>query len=497
MLPKNCVRLDENRIKIEGTSIPAIIFANEDVLIENSAIEELKSLLEIQQTAENFYQIEPDLFSEAPKVTQVSLSPDFHKGAGIPIGTSLITRGMVLPQAVGNDINCGVRLHKTSLKKDQIVKNLDKLERRFRQLFFEGGRNIPLTQDERINLLSEGLPGFNEVHHSQDGIWNYYDEYIQKEDRKRIKNRGGYSTNGEIWGLDDYINRKEVSHDSQIGSIGGGNHFVEIQYVEKILNGTTAHYWGLQPGQIVVMIHSGSVNIGHLCGEAYKSLIKEIYPKKLAHPENKIFPLPDKHPSCKLFFTALHNAANFAFLNRLCLGLMVKQGLTESLGKHLFELVYDSPHNLVWKQPDNSFLHRKGACPAGGINEGCDSYLGEVVLIPGSMGSSSYVMEGCGNAEALSTASHGAGRKLSRGDALHGNEKEFETFLRSHKIVTAVDPERQDIKRRPEIIQKYKENLKKEAPFVYKDIDPIIKTLTNAKIATPVAELKPLLTIKG
>lgn len=496
-MSKHYIRLDENRIKIENTSIPATIFANKDVPIEDSAIEELKSLLELQQTAENFYKLESHLFSEPPQITQVSLSPDFHKGAGIPIGTSIVTRGMVLPQAVGNDINCGVRLHRTSLKKEDIIKNIDKLGRRFRQLFFEGGRNIPLTQDERTQLLSDGLPGFNKVHSSKDGIWAHYDENTQTKDLQRIKHHGCYSTNGKIWGLDDYINRKEISHDSQIGSIGGGNHFVEIQYIEKILNGTTAHYWGLQPNQIVIMIHSGSVNIGHLCGEAYKSLIKEIYPKKLSHPENGIFPLPDKHPALQTFFTALHNAANFAFLNRLCLSLMVKQALTEFIGNHTFDLVYDSPHNLVWKQADNSFLHRKGACPAGGIGESCDPYLGEVVLIPGSMGSSSFIMEGCGNKEALSTASHGAGRKLSRGDALHGNDKEFETFLRNYKVITAVDPERQDIKRRPEIIEKYKENLKKEAPFVYKDIDPIIKTLKDAKIAMPVAELKPLLTIKG
>jgi len=404
---------------------------------------------------------------------------------------------MVLPQAVGNDINCGVRLHRTSLKKEQIIKNLEKLGSRLRQIFFEGGRSIPLTQDERILLLSEGLTGFDKVHSSRDGIWAYYDSLQQIKDHQRTRNLGGYSTQGQIWGLDDYTSRKEITHDSQIGSIGGGNHFVEIQYIQKIINGTTAHYWGLKPNQIVIMIHSGSVSIGHLCGEAYKDLIKSIYPKKLSYPENDIFPLPKKHPAYQKFFIALHNAANFAFMNRLCLSLMVKQALSELLGDHSFELLYDSPHNLVWEQEDGSIIHRKGACPAGGIGEGCDEYLGEVVLTPGSMGSSSFIMEGCGNKEALSTASHGAGRKLSRGDALHVNNEDFEKFLQTYKVITPVDPERQDIKRRPEILAKYKENLKKEAPFAYKNITPIVQTLQDAQIAKPVAELTPLLTIKG
>ncbi len=137
MLPKRCSRIDANKIKIEGTSIPSTIFANKDVPIDDSSIQELIELLTLQETADAFYKINPELFSEAPKITQVSLSPDFHKGAGIPIGTTLVTRGMAIPQSVGNDINCGVRLHRTSLKKEQL-NDLDLVGKRLRQIFFEG-----------------------------------------------------------------------------------------------------------------------------------------------------------------------------------------------------------------------------------------------------------------------------------------------------------------------------------------------------------------------
>lgn len=497
MLPKNCSRLDENRLSIKG-KIPATIFANEHVVVEDAAVTELNELLELQDTVDNFYKLEPSWFSERPVIERVSLSPDFHKGAGIPIGTTMKTRGFCVPQAVGNDINCGVRVHTTSFSKDTIVHNLDKLEPKLRHIFFEGGRDISFTQEQRKILLTNGILGLINLHRDtdkSDGIWKYVDWLQLAEDGFRIHGLGEFDTDGEIWGLDDYVNREGISRDSQIGSIGGGNHFLELQYVYKILSGNAAFQFGLKKNDVVLMVHSGSVSIGHLCGEAYKDLVKSIYPSKLAYPKNGIFPLPDRHPACKRFFTALHNAANFAFCNRTFLALMVRQALCEVIGDHAFKLVYDSPHNLVWK--NGGFLHRKGACPAGGIGQGADDYFGEVVMIPGSMGSASFIMEGLGNPESLGTASHGAGRQLSRGDALHHSEADFDQFLRDYRVLTPVDPNRQDIKNRPEIVQKWRESLKKEAPFAYKSIYPIIDTLTDAKIAKPVAELRPLLTLKG
>lgn len=501
-IPANCTRISDTQIRV-NSNIPATIFANSEVPVQDAAVEELTELLSLQDTALRMHEVQPELFKGPPSVEKVSLSPDFHKGAGIPIGTSLLTKNFVVPQAVGSDINCGVRLHATSLTYEQVRSKVDALEPQLRHIFFEGGRSIPLTQIQRQQLLTRGLYGLLECYTPEretwnQGIWQGFDLDQQYKDLERTKHLGCLDTKERIWGLDDYVGRTDVTRDSQIGSIGGGNHFVELQYVSKIFKGDAAYAWNLKVGSVVAMVHSGSVNIGHLCGSAYLEVVRKVYPQKLTFPKNGIFPLPNNcSPAYDTFFTALHNAGNFAFANRLFLALMMRQALRQIFEDFSYDLVYDSPHNLVWDRGESRILHRKGACPAGGIGEGCDPYFGEVVLVPGSMGSASFVMEGCGNVDALGTASHGAGRNLSRGDALHHNEEEFQKFLKEFRIITPIDPKRPDIRVRPEIVKKYLEAIKKEAPFAYKDIGPVVRTLQDAGVATPVAELKPILTLKG
>ena len=185
-------------------------------------------------------------------------------------------------------------------------------------------------------------------------------------------------------------------------------------------------------------------------------------------PTNKIFPLPNNLPEYKQFWTMLHNAANFAFANRLFLGLMFKQALSEVFGKDRIKMsqVYDTPHNLAWEDAMGYVLHRKGTSPAEGpdlwnlsLDEETRNRMGvicgEPVLIPGSMGSASFVMEGCGNTEALKSASHGAGRSLSRGKALKHDEATFQEFLKKFRIITPIDPKRRDIKSRKDILKQW------------------------------------------
>ncbi len=499
-------RIDANRLSIPG-EIHATVFANERVPVEEAAIEELRELLTLAKTAESMWRADPGAFGERPAVERVVLSPDFHKGAGIPIGTSLLTRGFCVPQAIGNDVNCGVRLHATSLDKERVEKNLDALEPRLRHIFFEGGRSIPLTRAQRVALLRDGLEGLLGEEAPDEGIWRQLDAGQARRDLARTRHRGRLETQG-IFGLEDYVARDDLTRDSQIGSIGGGNHFVELQWVSKV-QGAAAHAWGLKPGRVVVMVHSGSVNVGHLCGGYFTGLVKEIYPRGLAHPRNGIFPLPAASPAYPKFWSALHNAAHFAWANRFFLALLAHQALVETAGEHTFELVYDTPHNLAWRREDGAVLHRKGASPAGGIGEGCDAYHGEPVLVPGSMGAPSYVLEGLGSEEALRSASHGAGRRLTRGAAAHGHgarggapaildtDAALDAFLREFRIVTPLDPRRADVRRRADILGKWRQHLKEEAPWAYKDVRPVVETLEGAGIARPVAELQPLLTLKG
>lgn len=502
-------RLDATRLQIDNRhGIPAVLFANEQVPVEAAAVTELLELLELQETVAQVARAAPDSFDEAPAIAQVAVTPDFHKARGIPVGTVLATRGFVVPQAIGNDINCGMRLHVTSLRAEQVTGRLDELETALRHLFFEGGRNIPMSRGQREALLRQGLAGLAEATPRSrcDGLWALFHEVDVAGQLDRIEQRGSLPA-GRVFGLDDFLGPTDRdSRDSQIGSIGGGNHFVEIQRVEKVFDGAVAHAWGLKPGLVTVMVHTGSVSVGYVCGRAYQEAVRKIHPAGLKHPQNGIFVLPQggaRRQAAEVFWDALHNAANFAFANRLFLALMALEGLRRVLGEVGFELLYDAPHNLLWRERDEQgevVVHRKGACPARGFAAMAGTpfaYHGEPVLVPGSMGASSFVLAGQGHAGSLASASHGAGRSLSRGDALHGHEEEFRRFLESFRVVTPVDLRRADVRLRRDIVSRKLEEIKQEAPHAYKGIGPIVETLAAAGIARPVAEVKPLLTIKG
>ncbi|WP_395143584.1 RtcB family protein [Armatimonas sp.] len=496
-------RLDAFRVRIDNPQgIPTTLFASDEVPVEANAVMELLELLTLQESVEAFAEALPESFDETPYIEQVAVTPDFHKARGVPVGTVLATRGFIVPQAIGSDINCGMRLHVTGLDAETILSKREELDTTFRHLFFEGGRNIPLTGNQRRALFMEGITGLlNTVPKSQtNGTWAHFHDLSIAAELGRIDHHGSPKAE-RVFALDDFIGQSDtLSRDNQIGSIGGGNHFVEIQRVEKILDGATAHAWGIKPGMVTVMVHTGSVGIGHLCGNYYRDVLRSLYPSSLKHPDNGIFPLPLASPEAALFWDAFHNAANFAFANRMFLALIALRGLHQVCGESSSSLLYDAPHNYLWREKNGQILHRKGACPARGYEAMADTefaYTGEPVLVPGSMGTSSFILAGRGNPESLNSASHGAGRALSRGDALHGHEAEFQAFLTRFRIVTPTDLRRQDVKSRRDIVEKKLDEIRQEAPYAFKGIGPIIETLHGAQIAQPVAELTPLMTIKG
>ncbi|MEM7134346.1 MAG: RtcB family protein [Chloroflexota bacterium] len=502
-------RVDKNRVQISNAyDIDATLFANEEVPVDSASVTELIELLELKQTVEQIADCLPGYFDSSPHISNVALTPDFHKGKGVPVGTVLTTQGFIVPQAIGNDINCGMRLHTTSLAAEQVSDNLDQLETTCRHIFFEGGRNIPMSRVQREALFTNGISGLLNATTKDltEGIWSTFHELNIGDELNHISQKGSLKAT-TTFGLGDFLGPSDrLSRDSQIGSIGGGNHFVEIQYVKKIIDGTTAYAWGLKPGKVTVMVHTGSVAIGHLSGTYYNELIRKLYPQTLTYPANGIFPLPTgeaNQEQIDKFWDALANAGNFAFANRLFLAIMTLEALNSHFGAVDFSLVYDAPHNFVWRELINGeehFVHRKGACPAHGFAEMANTpfeYYGEPVIVPGSMGASSYILAGQGNPESSCSASHGAGRILSRGKALKGHEDEFDTFLEKFRVVTPVDLRRQDIKLRKDIVEQKLADIKQEAPFAYKGITPVVETLAGAGLATPVAELEPLMTIKG
>ena len=502
-------RLDHNRLALANDlGIEVTVFANEGVPVQSQAVQELLDLLAVQDTVRRVADEVPGYFQEPPSIMRVSVTPDFHKGAGVPVGTVMATSGFVIPKATGNDVNCGMRLHTTSLRSADVVDRLDELETACRHVFFEGGRNIPMTRVQREAMLKEGLLGLLATTERSfaEGLWALFHSLDIEGDLDRV-HAGGSLTAKSIFGLQDFLGPEQgVTRGSQIGSIGGGNHFVEFQKVVRILDGQTAYAWGLKEDYVVVMIHTGSVSVGHLCGEYFTDLARRLYPPGLKYPENGIFFLPsgEKYErEMRQYLDSLYNAANFAFTNRLFLGLMALSCLREVCGDTDYGLLYDAPHNLVWEEEldgEPAFLHRKGACPARGFDAMAGTpyaYYGEPVLVPGSMGSSSFILAGLGNPDSLWSASHGAGRSLSRGEALKASEEAFQKFLREFHVVTPLDFRRPDVQQRRDIVEKRLADLKKEAPFAYKNVTPVVETLSSAGIARPVAELRPIMTLKG
>ena len=203
------------------------------------------------------------------------------------------------------------------------------------------------------------------------------------------------------------------------------------------------------------------------------------------------------------FRNTTRNAANFGFANRLFLGLMLQNAVENTVRAFGMKLLYDSPHNFIWEREAEGrkyYIHRKGACSARDMEEmeGTPfAYYGEPVMIPGSMGSSSYLLRGMGNPDALWSASHGAGRRLSRGEAIHGSDEEFQQFMKKFHIVTPIDPNRSDLKGRSDILKKWEESIRSEAPYAYKDIDQVVKVHEDHGMAGLVARMEPLFTVKA
>ena len=473
-------RLDANRLRvINAQHVEATLFANEDVPVEKAAVAELLTMLQLRETVERMAETAPESFDTSPSIDRVAVTPDFPKAAGIPVGTVLATRGFVVPQAIGNDINCGMRLHITDLTADRVSAKLDELETTARRMYFEAGRNIPMTRVQREAMLLNGLMGLLDAvpKDQTEGLWPLFHEANLERELTRVEQCGSLPAN-RVFGLSDFMGPADrISRDSQIGSIGGGNHFVEIQRVERILDGTTAHAWGLKVGTVTIMVHTGSLMVGHLCGGYYRDVVRRLYPASLKHPSNGVFVLPlgERHrEEAERFWDALHNAANFAFANRLFLGLMALSSLRSVHGGVSSSLLYDAPHNMLWREGqggDALYLHRKSACPARDARALDDTpfrYTGEPVLVPGSMGSSSFIMVGQGNPESLWSASHGAGRAMSRGDAGRGHDAEFKAFMERFRVVTPVDFRRADMQMRRDILDKKLDEIKQEAPHAYK-----------------------------
>ncbi|MBG0829917.1 RtcB family protein [Planomonospora sp. ID67723] len=494
------VRIDDNWLRLPNRwGIPVDLCAGVDVPIESGAVDEILTLLE---TADTLERLGAAAGHADAAISRVVLTPDFHKGASIPIGTVLQTRGALVPQAVGNDVNCGMRLETTSLTVEQVHPRLDALERRLRHLFFEGGRRVALSGLQREALLRDGLPGLlgAGTPRTADGVW----AALQPGDALPGRIHGARYPVGTADAFRDWIHSAGgTSYDSIIGSVGGGNHFAELQYVSAVHDRQAAYAWGFVPGQVVLMAHSGSLSLGHQANATGLDQARAAWPGGVPLPANRILPMAlggRSEPMLRRYLDAFGNAANFAVGNRFFLALMMRAGLAAECGDLAADLVYDAPHNLLWQDDDGYVVHRKGATPAGGYAEtegGPYAMWGEPVIVPGSMGAPSYVLRGRGSSRTLASACHGAGRRVRRGAAAGASDADLDAFLREFRVVTPLDHRDPAVTRRSDVMAAWRRDLKQEAPWVYKDIGPVVSSLRRAGVADPVVELRPLLTVKG
>jgi tRNA-splicing ligase RtcB (3'-phosphate/5'-hydroxy nucleic acid ligase) len=409
------------------------------------------------------------------QVCRVCATPDFHPGdAGVAIGSVLETAGQVIPAAVGSDINCGMRLHVADLSVERFLQDRDRFVELMKGDFFFGTRDVTMTAQAMQALFQHGAIGWLDVMLSNPTgsfVKSDFDQLATEIDRIFLN---GSLSGHTRWAPEELVPAEGLVRDGGLGTIGGGNHFVEVQWIEAVENRPLAYQWGVRAGQLAFMIHSGSRNVGKYVGGMWRDRAQAAWSQDLKYPDSRLFPLSTtSHPELVAdYLEAEATAANYAFLNRLLLAELLRLRLRQVYGDIAAPLVYDLPHNITLPE-GAGWVTRKGACPA---------HAQQPVIIPGSMGTPSYLLAGLGNADWCASASHGAGRLRSRFDLSRQGNRESEEQLG----LTGVD-----------CITLRSERRIEEAPAAYKPIAPVIDAQVRAGLVQVVAKMQPILTFKA
>ncbi|MCH9022961.1 MAG: RtcB family protein, partial [Planctomycetes bacterium] len=423
--------------------------------------------------------------------------PDIHQGYGVPIGSVLGLHNAIMPAAVGYDINCGMRLLNTQLTPDQCDTTAIARSVARDIPLGEGKSNLTLNTEQLELILRHGLPALEHLPQNSDHrAWEAFDPDQHQADLQRVEMGGALP--GRTEHLPDIAWEKGTK---QLGTLGGGNHFIEFQLVQKIFDTALAQRFGIKENHITVMIHSGSRGFGHRVADKFMNQAADLmhltgYQRQLAY-------LTHEQPEFDQYIGAMNAAGNFAYANRHIMTLLVRRCLRRMFAGLEVPLIYDVSHNMaqleqhtLGKETLNLWVHRKGATRAFGPRRMADTPfkdIGQPVIIPGSMGTGSYLLIGIDSSEeTLCSVNHGAGRVMSR-TAAAGK-------IKKGKIIkpAAISDERFRLTMRGvTLIAENKAAIKEEAPDAYKDIDEVIRVVEQAKLARPVARLKPLAVLKG
>ncbi|MGQ9598222.1 MAG: RtcB family protein [Anaerolineae bacterium] len=425
-------------------------------------------------------------------VKWVLVMPDAHQGYGPPIGGVVPTRypdGVISPGAVGYDINCGVRLMASELiakeVKDSINDLISALFHNIPSGVGEGGGTRKLSGREMDEVLTQGA------------AWAVKEGYGRPEDLERLE-EGGAMPGADPSAVSARAKQRGAN---QLGSLGSGNHFIEIQEVVEVYDEQVARAFGLFQGQLALQIHSGSRGLGHqVCDDYVRELQAAVRKYNIQLPDRELVCAPLDSPEGKSYFGAMVAAANFAWANRQCMAHLARQSFQQVLAGKVkkFDLytVYDVAHNIakieehvVDGQKMKLCIHRKGATRAFGPGHPAVTpvyrAVGQPVLVPGDMGTASYVLVGTADAmeESFGTTCHGAGRTMSRAAA----KKKIQGGTLRQEL------EAQGIRVRAGSMA----GLAEEAPEAYKDIDAVVEVVDGAGLARKVAKLRPLAVMKG
>ncbi len=427
-----------------------------------------------------------------PGVQRYSIGlPDIHFGYGFPIGgvaAFSMRNGIVSPGGVGFDINCGVRLIKSNLTIDDVEGKLDELT----ELLF---KNIPSGVGSKGKIRLDE----NEINDVLDygAEWAVENGYGWQEDLEYLEE------NGRIKDADSSIvsDKAKKRGIPQLGSLGSGNHFLEIQVVDEIYNKEVASVFGLEKGMIVIMIHSGSRGCGHqVCSDYLRIMDKAYKNYKINIADRQLACAPLDSKEAQNYLKAMYAAANYAWANRQMMTHWIRETFEEVFDKSAkdmeMDIVYDVAHNIakeenhqIYNRREDVIVHRKGATRAFG--PGCEEIpekyreVGQPVLIPGTMGTASYVLHGTDVAmeETFGSTAHGAGRVLSRSKA----KKDYDADKITQDLAT----------RGIKIKATSKHVIEEEAPGAYKDVDSVVRISDSTGIAKLVAKVKPLSVCKG
>ncbi len=482
-LQKTLVKIDDYRWEIPrtykpGMRVPGLVFSDEQMIRH---IQDEQSLEQVANVA------------FLPGIVSRSLAmPDIHWGYGFPIGGVAATRvddGVISPGGVGFDINCGVRLLRTDLTENEVKPGISKL---LADLFI----NVPsgLGSEGKIKLKGNQIDKLL----LKGAAWAVTAGYGEAEDLEFTEEHGC------LEGADpDKVSVKAKTRGSpQSGTLGSGNHFLEVQVVDEIYDARTAQAFGIaEKGQILVLIHTGSRGFGHqVCDDYLKTMGAAVRNYGIELPDRQLACAPVKSPEGQSYLAAMACAANYAWANRQCITHWTRESFSRVLGKSPRELgmriVYDVAHNIakierhqVEGKKLTVCVHRKGATRAfsAGHPDVPKAYrkVGQPVLIPGDMGRYSYVAVGTDKAmeETFGSTCHGAGRVMSRSAAKKSiSGADIAADLAAKGIAFQVAS---------------MASLAEEAPAVYKDVAEVIHITDAAGISPKVIKARPIGVIKG